>query len=125
MLMSAPPGLGWPGYTARLSDHSKDMRLNRTHHTSGRKWLNKTFSLSWSGYQDGSHAHEDWSQQGGLADWNIDCRVSFGMCVWNAIVVKNGQMDEANVFSARGQRTDPFSTLNQAVIVSGKSNDSQ
>jgi hypothetical protein len=47
--------------------------------------------------------------KGKYTDWNIDCRVDPGVCLWSAIVVKNGQIDEASEISIRGQRADPYS----------------
>jgi hypothetical protein len=110
MLMSAPLGLGRPGYIARLSDQNKDVRLNRTYHWCGLEWLDETLSVSCSEIHQDKDTHVKIGlNKGRYTDWNIDCRVDLGMCVWSAIVVKNGQIDEAGEISIRGQRADPCS----------------
>ena len=112
MLMSAPPGLGWPGYITRLSGQNKDVRLNRTYHTSERKWLpvDKTpFSLMVGvAYQTEATHMKIGLNKRRFADWNIVCRVDFRMCVRSAIIVKNGQVDKVGTIAfTLGQRTDP------------------
>jgi hypothetical protein len=110
MLMSAPLGSGRPGYIARLSDQNKDVRLNRTYHWCGLEWLDETLSVSCSEIHQDKDTHVKIGlNKGRYTDWNIDRRVDLGMCVWNAIVVKNGQIDEAGEIPTRGQRADPCS----------------
>ena len=110
MLMSAPLGPGRPGYIARLSDQNKHIHLNRTYHWCGFEWLNETLSVSCSIIRQDKCTHVKFGlNEGRCTDWNIGCRVDLGVCVWSAIVVKNGQIDKASEISIRGQRADPCS----------------
>ena len=65
MLMSAPPGVELPGYIMWLSSRDRDVRFDRTYHTSGNKWLDKTSLVPWQGKSNIiSHEREGWFQQG-------------------------------------------------------------
>jgi hypothetical protein len=86
------------------------MCLNRTYHWCGLEWLDETLSDSCSVIHQDKDTHVKIGlNKGRYTDWNIDCRVDLGVCVSSAIVVKNGQIDEASEISIRGQRADPCS----------------
>ena len=86
------------------------MHLNSTYHWRRFEWLDETLSDSCSVIHQDKNTHVKISfNKGRYTDWNIDCRVDLGVCLWSAIVVKNGQINEANEISIRGQRADPCS----------------
>jgi hypothetical protein len=85
------------------------MRLNRTYHWYGLEWLDETLSVSCPVIHEDKDTHVKIGlNKGRFTDWNIDGRVD-RVCVLSAIVVKNGEINEASEISTRGQRADPCS----------------
>jgi hypothetical protein len=125
MLMSAPPGLGWPGFIARLSDQKKDLDLNGLTTPVGVSgWMNAFSLMVRVEYQDRNHAHEDVSQQEAIR--YLECCLLGRLSDVRSERHHQGSGERPNELSQRESHPEAKSgslfTLNQVVMVYRKPN---